>query len=48
MIILTTLSIMLMLAQVLPVSVSSEWIGNDRLGQKARLVEKGDVSWARR
>ena len=26
-----------------PVSVSSEWTGNDRLGQKARLVEKGEV-----
>ena len=26
-----------------PVSVSSEWTENDRLGQKARLVEKGEV-----
>ena len=26
-----------------PVSVSGEWTGNDRLGQKARLVEKGEV-----
>ena len=26
-----------------PVSVSSEWTGNDRLGQNARLVEKGEV-----
>ncbi len=26
-----------------PVSVSSEWTGNDRLRQKACLVEKGDI-----
>ena len=26
-----------------PVSVSSEWTGNGRLGQKACLVEKGEV-----
>ena len=25
------------------VSVSCEWTGNDRLGQKARLVRKGEV-----
>ena len=27
-----------------PISVSSEWTGNDRLGQKAPLVEKGEVN----
>ena len=26
-----------------PASASSEWTGNDRLGQKARLVEKGEA-----